>query len=230
MRSVFIETENVSRFRKAVSLLEDMEKGQPGFMVAYGRAGRGKTFAAQNYFAEHGGIYIQVWQGWTQTAFLQQLCFEVNGTRPRSSNACKIRIVEELSKEKRTIFVDEADRLHIHRLEDLRDIHEATGAPVVLIGEEELLGMVSSQRRLWSRVTQEVKFGPVSGTDIISFALEAADLVVEPDASALIKQRSGGDFRVVRNLIQDLEEMAKARETNTITVKMVRSLPKRVGR
>ena len=230
MKTAFIETENVSRFRKAVGVVEDLEKGQPGFMVAHGRAGRGKTFAAQNYYAEHGGIYIQVWQDWTQAAFLQALCFEVNGTRPRSSNTCKIRIVEDLNKEKRTIFVDEADRLHVRRLEDLRDIHEATGSPIVLIGEEELLGLVSSQRRLWSRVTQEVKFGSVSQTDIITFGLEAADLVIEPDASDLIKVRSGGDFRLVRNIVQDLEDMARARETNTITAKMVRALPKRIGR
>jgi len=68
MRSVFIETYNVARFRKAVALAEDLEKGQPGFVLAHGKAGRGKTFAAQNYYAEKGGIYISVWEDWTQTA------------------------------------------------------------------------------------------------------------------------------------------------------------------
>lgn len=230
MRTVFLETLNVSRFRKAVQLAEDLEKGQPGFVLAYGRAGRGKTFAAQNYYSERGGVYLSVWEDWTQAAFLQALCFEVKGVRHRSANVNKISIVEELEREKRTIFIDEADRLHVKRLEDLRDIYEATGCPVVLIGEEELIHLVSTRTRLYSRVVEEVKFEPVATEEIIAFGLKAADLSISQGAANLIKKRSSGDFRVVRNMIQDLEQMAKAKETSNVDEKMVRALPKRAGR
>ena len=44
MRSVFVETGNVTAFRRAVLAVEDTERGQPGIVVAWGQAGRGKTF------------------------------------------------------------------------------------------------------------------------------------------------------------------------------------------
>lgn len=47
---VFIETENVTRFRAAVAMAEDTERGRPGMVMAYGEAGRGKTIAAENAF------------------------------------------------------------------------------------------------------------------------------------------------------------------------------------
>lgn len=226
MRHTFIETDNVARFRTAVSRLEDVDNGQPGIALAWGRAGRGKTLAVENYFSTHGGIYIDVWEGWTQAAFLQAVCFEVTGLRPRGANLCKVKIVDSLQKNPRTIFVDEADRLHIKRIEDLRDIHRATGCSVVLVGEEELLGLLSERRRIWSRVTQEVEFGPVTPEDIVVFAFEAAALDVTPEACALINQHSDGDFRLVRNMVQQLEVAAKAKNTDTADAPMVKAIVK----
>ncbi len=227
--NVFIETANVTNYRAAVNTLTDTERGQPGIGVCWGQAGRGKTFAAQNYYAEHGGVYLHVWQDWTQTAMMQALCFEVCGIRPRSANACKMRIVESLEKEPMPIFVDEADRLKIDRIEDLRDIHEMTGISIVLIGEEELLGLLTgpaARRRIWSRVSQEVEFNSCTEEDVTLFLLEAANLDVMPEACSLIRRKSDGDLRLVRNMTQQLEQLAWARETNTVSVGMVEDVLK----
>ncbi len=224
MKSVFTMTENVANFRDSVRIIEDTEKGQPGLMVVSGRAGRGKTIAAQNYHAERGGVYINVWQDWTQTSFLQQICFEVNGKRPRAANACKVQLMEALENDPQTIFIDEADRLRVGRLEDLRDIHNETGVPIVLIGEEELYHLVSDRRRLWSRVSQEVQFGPITEEDVMTFGLEAAGLDIDMDACRVIVQKTGGDFRLVRNMVQRLEETAKARETGQVSAKIARGI------
>ncbi|WP_027179886.1 AAA family ATPase [Maridesulfovibrio bastinii] len=221
MKNVFIETSNVSTFRSAIRKVEDTEKGQPGLVVAHGRAGRGKTMAALNYHAVHGGIYLRAWERWTQTAFLQALCFEVCGMRPRSANNCKRKIMEMLDKEIQTVFIDEADRLNIGRIEDLRDIHDETGAPIVIIGEEELQGLLGERRRIWSRVTQDVVFGPVIDEDVALFGLDAAGLDIEAFACQQIVKKADGDFRLVRNIIQVLEQVAIARETNLVTTSMV---------
>lgn len=224
--NVFIDTTNVKNYRNAVSLLTDARHGQPGIGVCWGQAGRGKTFAAQNYYSENSGVYLQVWQDWTQTAMLQALCFEVCGIRPRSANTCKMKIVETLEKEPLPIFVDEADRLKIDRIEDLRDIHEKSGCSVVLIGEEELLGLLSGRRRIWSRVTQEVEFRPCSEEDVTLYMMDAASLDVSPEACALIQRKSDGDLRLVRNMTQQLEQLARAREVGTVSVGMVEDILK----
>lgn len=227
MKNVFVPTDNVARFTSAMRILEDTRKGQPGLAVVYGRAGRGKTVAATSWYAERGGFFLRVWQDWTQFSFLQALCFEVAGERPHGAHQCKTRICEALGRREgqpRTIYVDEADRLHPGRIEDLRDIHDVTGCPVVLIGEEQLYPSLGAKRRIWSRVTQRVEFGPVKDEDVLVFASQAADLRLTPEAASLVAKKAEGDFRTVYRLVQELERMAQAAQSSDITADHARRL------
>lgn len=227
MKNIFINTDNVNKFGDALRVATDPERGQAGLVVCWGQAGRGKSETAKRHYAfNKEGAYLRVWEGWTQTSMLQALCYEVKGTRPRSADACKREIVGAMSGQPRTIYVDEADRLHIKRIEDLRDIHEYTGCAVVLIGEEELQGLLAGRRRIWSRVVQEVEFGPISEMDIATFIFEACGLDVEPDAAAQIRKVSDGDFRLVRNQAILLEEAARARAVECIDAGMVADVAK----
>ena len=150
MRETIIETGAMTRFDNAVDEVVGAGRNLSGFVLAYGQAGRGKSVAADRYHIQRGGAYVRVWQGWSQTSFLQRLLFEVRGKNmdmPRhTGNRCKELIVSLLEENRQPIFIDEADRLKIDRIEDLRDIHEMTGAPVILIGEEGIFGLLSERR------------------------------------------------------------------------------------
>jgi DNA transposition AAA+ family ATPase len=220
MRDIFLETANVSRYRRAVAAM-DPETGLPGIGLAWGQAGRGKTLAAKRDHADHGRVYLHVRENWTQTAFLQSLAFEVCGERPATANRCKDSIVARLDTMPRMIVVDEADRLRVGRIEDLRDIHNEVGVAVMLIGEEELLGLLGERRRVWSRVVQEVEFRPATEEDVATYHADAADLDVTPEACALIQRRTEGDMRLIRNMALHLEEAARARQVARVTVEMV---------
>ena len=165
-------------------------------------------------------------ENWSQTAFLQALCFEVCEQRPRAANACKIKIISELDANPRTIYVDEADRLHIGRLEDLRDINEVTGSPVVLIGEEGLPARVAARRRIDDRIPSEfrIRFAPASNADISLYAVKAADLRMTPEAVKAVQTLTRGNFRRIHNTVLSLEQMARADETDTVTEDMVSRL------
>lgn len=228
-RDVFIETRNVLEFRQKVRSLEDSLHGEPGFALVYGQAGRGKTETTRNYHAMTGGIFLRVMQGWTQNAFLQELCYQVCGVRPRRSAACKTQIIEALDSMPQTIFVDEADRLHVDRIEDLRDIFDITGVPVVLIGEEELRGLLSRRRRIWSRVKQVVEFGAVAEEDVAILTDEAAGLDIEPDACAQIVRHADGDFRLVWSFIGHLEKAARVHEIQVVDTALVSKVTKQVA-
>lgn len=219
MRDVIITTDAMARFNAATDEILESGKAMSGFILAYGQAGRGKSVAADQYHIDRGGAYVRVWQGWSQTAFLQRLLFEVRGKNmdmPRhTGQRCKEMIVDIIDEQRRNgemrpIFIDEADRLKIDRIEDLRDIHEMTGIPVVLIGEEDLLNMLSNRRRIWSRVVQEVEFGPLSPVEVGVYAMKAAGLDIPADECAKITTRAEGDFRLVRNMMLLLERSAKA--------------------
>lgn len=216
MRDVIIPTEATTRFNEAVDAVVDAGRGTSGFILAHGQAGRGKSVAADQYHYHRGGAYIRVWEGWRQAAFLQRVLFEVrgkNGDLPRlGADRCKQAIVDLLERERKPIFVDEADRLSIGRIEDLRDILEMTGAPIILIGEEAIFGLLSERRRVWSRVAHEVEFGPISPAEVAVYAMKAAALDIPPDLCRRLADRAEGDFRLVRNMML-LEKAAKAAES-----------------
>ncbi|ADK84976.1 bacteriophage DNA transposition B protein, putative [Desulfarculus baarsii DSM 2075] len=225
-KGVFVETSNVTRFRAAVAQARDFERGRPGMLMAWGEAGRGKTICAMNAFAEGGGVYLRAWEGWSQSAFLQALCFEITGLRPRGSNRSKVAIIQALDPEPRAIYIDEADRLALGRLEDLRDIHDETGCPVVLIGEEGLAAKLSARRRIDDRIPAEfrIRFEPVTCQDISLYAMEAADLRLTPEASKFVHGLTRGNFRRVHNAMLSLEQMARAAEVDIIDQAMARRL------
>ena len=215
MRDVIIDTEAKTAFDDAVDSCFESEKALSGFILAYGQAGRGKSVAADGYHCSRNmGAYVRVWQGWSQSAFLQRLLFEVRGSNedmPRMyGNRCKEVIVRLLQNRRQPLFIDEADRLHIDRIEDLRDVHEATGVPVILIGEEGLMGLLSERRRIWSRVVHSVEFGPISASVVGAYARQAAGLAIRPDLCGRVAEKSEGDFRLVRNMMLLLERAAKA--------------------
>lgn len=62
MRDIIIETESMARFNSTADMALESGKLSSGFVLAYGRAGRGKSVAADRYYYERGGAYIRVWQ------------------------------------------------------------------------------------------------------------------------------------------------------------------------
>ena len=119
------------------------------------------------------------------------------------------------------MLLDEADRLAIGRIEDLRDILEMTGAPIILIGEEGIFGLLSERRRVWSRVAHEVEFGPISAAEVAMYAMKAAALDIPAELCGRIAERAEGDFRLVRNMMLLLEKAAKAAENFTVDGSML---------
>lgn len=227
MKSVFLETRNVQAGREALNRLEDIDKGQPGLGVFWGQAGRGKTLFAREVAVRTGAVYLRVMEDWTPRAMLAALCRELNGSEPRTVESAKTIACRQLESMPRTVLVDEADRLSMNLVEHFRDIHDLTGVPVVLIGEEHLYPILNARRRLWSRVTQAVEFGPITSEDIMLFGLKASELRINPDAAHRMAVRASGDFRLVWQDVHDLEQVCRAAGSNVVDVKMVEALPAR---
>lgn len=227
MKNVFLETKRVVEFREAISVVEDVEKGQPGLMVVWGRPGRGKTECAREYAVRTGAIYLRVLEDWTPRAMLAKICSEINEMEPRSIERCKKIIISELDTSVRTILVDEADRLKINNIEHMRDIHDLTGSPIVFIGEPSIYATISSRRRIWSRVTKTVEFGPIIPEDVLLLGMKAAGLKIEPAAAQKLTIRSEGDFRLLWQDVRDLERKAKANNTQVVNPDLIQTLPKR---
>jgi len=227
-RDIFIETGNVAKLRKSLNALSDTERGRPGIGVVQGEPGRGKTMAAKEWHTMNGGIFLRVLEGWSQFSFLQALTYEITGERPSNTNRCRNRIMDALAETPQPIIVDEADRLLMSRIEDLRDVHDMTGCPVILIGEEGFYPKLHARRRVHSRVVDVVNFDPIKADDVMLFAIQAAALEITPEACHKLAQWAKGSFRVVYGFVLHLEDYARAQNTNTIDVKALEAL--RIGR
>jgi len=227
MRKILLETQRVVAFRQAIKVVEDTVKGHPGIMVVWGYSGRGKSSCVEKYATETNAVYLYIENQLTPTALLKQLCRELNGMEPHQKAMAKRIIVEELEDTPRTLLIDEADKLCINGIEHLRDIHDMTGIPLVLIGEPKIYGTLHSRKRLWSRVTKTVEFGPVTIEDIVLLGMKACDLKVKPDAANELLRRCKGDFRPLYHDLRDIEIRAKANAIKEIEQDLVQGLPDR---
>jgi DNA transposition AAA+ family ATPase len=228
MKNIFIETARVMAFREAANVVADTVKGQPGLMMAWGYAGRGKTMCAREYAVRTAdAVYVRVYEGWTPRGMLARICRELNGMNPARVELAKQVIIEELDSRPRVLLIDEADRLNTGNIEHLRDIHDETGAAIVLIGEPSLYGRLKTRRRVWERVTRSVEFGPVTDEDVVVFGVRACDLKIEAAAAGYLVKRCQGSFRLLFHLMLDLERVARANKTKEITLELVQALPDR---
>jgi DNA transposition AAA+ family ATPase len=227
MKKILLETKRVVAFRSAIKVVEDTVKGQPGIMVLWGYSGRGKSSCVEKYATETGALYLYVQNELTPLTLLKQICHELNGMEPSQKAKAKRIIAEELDDTPRTLLIDEADKLCINCIEHLRDIHDMTGIPLVLIGEPKIYGTLHSRKRLWSRVTKTVEFGPVTLEDIVLLGLKACDLKIKPDVANELLRRCKGDFRPLYHDLRDLEGLARSNDLKEIEQDIVLTIPDR---
>ncbi|MCG8635423.1 MAG: ATP-binding protein [Desulfobacterales bacterium] len=226
MKNEFIETSRVTAFWEAVKAVSDMEKGHPGMMLAWGYAGRGKTECARTYATRNENAkYIRVFEDWTPRAMLSTICEELNGMKPGHIHTAKRIIIEEVDDSDKILLIDEADRLTVKHIEHLRDIHDETDCPIVLIGEPSIYTQIKSRTRIWRRFTQAVEFGPLLNEDIILFGLKNCGIRIAPEAARTLKTKSKGSFGFLIHYMTMLEGIATSNKIEDIGLDIVNGLP-----
>ncbi len=227
MKNEFIETVNVNRFNKICQELEDQASLiGPSLAMATGPAGRGKTEAAKHYTVHSNAIYIPPMNIRTPTMVLREIAFELGKVRPARSETCLNIIGDEMAKERRLIFIDEADLLPMGILEMLRNVNERFACPILLIGEDNLKGRVESRRRISSRIRRRMAFDRVNQQDVVFFFKRALDLKLTPEVSALVHKHSDGDWRPVLSAAIAIERSMKASDVNEVTTELVKDVIK----
>jgi hypothetical protein len=191
-----------------------------------GPAGRGKTEAAKHHAVHSNAVYIPPMNTRTPTMVLREIAFEVGKLRPARSEACLAIIGEEMAKERRIVFIDEADLLPMQILEMLRNLNERYACPIVLIGEDELKGRVESRRRLSSRIRRRMEFAPVMQQDVSFFFHRSLEQRLTPDVAALIHKYSKGDWRPILTIALAIERSMKASDVAEITEELVKDVIK----
>lgn len=140
----------------------------PGIGVFYGHSGYGKTMAAtyvQNKFTHHGlpAPRVEVLDSWTRIDLMRAILSELGVDQPRGTLSAMSRLAIELlaDADHPPLLIDEADKLLSKNMVELvRELHMASSAPIILIGEEALPAKLQTVERAHNRVLDWVPAEP----------------------------------------------------------------------
>ena len=109
------------------------------------------------------------------------------------------------------IIVDEIDYLlaDFRTIETLRDFHDETGVPIILVGMQLAKHKLKKHTHLYDRISEVYKFSEFGYSDIKQITEEISEVEITKDAVHLIHNKAKS-FRQIVNTIEASEKVAQA--------------------
>ncbi|MEW6115349.1 MAG: AAA family ATPase [Nitrospirota bacterium] len=217
MRKIFARTSNVGAFVSAMTRLLKREDGIPGMSLIFGEPGLGKTRTTLWWCAQNDGVFIRTKKLMTGRWLLEEIVAELGEAPMRRTSDLFRQAVDQLLERPRTLFIDEADYLaHDARvIETLRDLHDTTGTPLVLIGMDQADKKLMRFKHLYDRFSEIVRFHPLSESDVESVAEQMCEVKLSDDAVSYIHNQANR-FRKVVIWLYRCESIAKVNSLKEI--------------
>jgi DNA transposition AAA+ family ATPase len=225
MKSVVAQVKNVKAFFVAGQALLDRSVHTPGIGVAFGRAGDGKSRTVSSWATRTQASYVRAMAAWRSPGpMLEAICLEL-GIAPRGRHAETMKLIAETlarSERPRPLAIDEADYLVKHEvlLNTLRDIHDLSGAPLVLIGMQHFLARLLSlreQEQFVSRISQVVEFKPLDRDDAAVLLDAIGEVKVEAGLVERLHKEADGSARLLVVAMAQIERFAKNHALATVS-------------
>ncbi|WDR00719.1 ATP-binding protein [Devosia sp. J2-20] len=209
---------SIAPLRNVVALLTmtDMLQARPaglsGLGVFSGFSGYGKSVASQYVMNKLGAKYVEARSFWTQKAFCEALLKELNVDRPKGTISKMMdEIIDIMGDDpRRPLIIDEADKLvDKNMIELVRDIHETTGVPIILVGEENLPNKLKAFERVDNRVLGRVLAEKCDTADAQHLAkIRCPGIALAPDLLAHIVTQTKGNARRIATTLHNVKVFA----------------------
>lgn len=184
----------------------------PGLVCFYGPSGWGKTSAATVAMNVHRAYHVQIKSLWNRNSLLNAVLKEMGIVPGKNMTQMLDQVAEQLALSGRPLIVDEMDYLVTKRaVEVIKDIYEASGAAILLIGEEGLPHKLREWEHFHGRVLDWVPAQPADIEDARALRDLYCDRAqIGEDLVEYIHAASGGSVRrITVNLERVQEEAAK---------------------
>lgn len=227
MKKIFVKTQNVKKFIALIQSLQKKPDGVSRMALVYGEPGLGKSRTALWLAAEQDAIYIRSSNLMTGRWFLEELVEEL-GEIPRywTSDLFK-QCTNKLLQNPQIIIIDEIDYLASDQkaIETIRDIHDKTNVPIILVGMTLAEKKLSRYRHLYDRLSEIVQFKPFSKSDVAEIITQLSEVEVTDSAIDIIYSKSNR-FRQLVRIISNIEAMAKMNNLKIVDEKILQEILK----
>lgn len=213
MRNKLAFVKNVMALQAAYESLATRDTGVPGMGLIYGFTGAGKTTAIAWLVTRVRGVYVRANATWTPTAMLGAIMKELGATPLRHGSAAMVaHITEQVAATRRPLFVDEADYLfgNVKMLETLRDIHDGSGSPVILVGMEGIERRIVHRLQFSRRISEWVEFKPADLEDARTLAGTVCEVTIADDLLEAVHTEARGSVGLMVVAMARIEALAKA--------------------
>ena len=225
MHKLFVKTRNVKNFIGLMNNLIDKSNEVPKMGLIYGDPGLGKTQTAVWWATNNDAVYVRAQNKMTCRWLLEKIVYELGESPSRKMADLIEQCITHLRLKPQVIIIDEVDYLiNRHRIvETLRDLHDLTGVPIVLIGMQEAKTKLGKYRHLYDRISEIIEFKPFSKDDLDVIVEELSEIKITDEAKEIFFEKTNR-FRHVIKGISLLENLAKTNGLNKIDVKQVKGL------
>lgn len=220
MKHRIVPIKNVIALSEASDALIHRGMGMPGMGLIWGQTGAGKTTAATWLINRVHGVYVRALSTSTPSSFLGSILRELDQEPGGSCAQMVERIVERLATSMRPLFIDETDYVADSKrlTETLRDIHDLSTVPVVLIGMQGIQRKLQHREQLSGRIAQWVEFGPADHEDARALTDGLCEVEVADDLLERLHSAAGGEVRRICVGLGRIEQHARARSLDRISL------------
>lgn len=217
MKKVFVKTNNVKRFITMMNNLQNRAEGVPGMGLVYGEPGLGKTQTINWWAFKNDAILVRCNKLMSSSWLLGEILDVMGEIHSYRIADCFKQIVRNLITNPQVLIVDEIDYLTVdsRAVETLRDIHDKTNVPVVLVGMTNANSRLKRYSHLYDRLNEIVQFKPFSKRDITGIVKELSDVEMT-DCAIKYLYSNANRFRQIVKIINKAEMLAISNGLNSI--------------
>lgn len=216
-----VALKNVANFMAMTNRLIARDPHLPGIGVCHSPSGYGKSYCSIYAQNKVRAARVEIGDSWTRRTLLENALKELGGELPKNRRGLPMRlavadlsalVISELGSDpSRPLIVDEADKaVDKGWIELMRELHESSGAPIILIGEEKLPAKLALVERMHNRVLDWFPAQPCDLEDAQKLAEAfAPKLKIADDLIDHIRRVSQGRARrIVVNVTRVAEQAA----------------------
>jgi DNA transposition AAA+ family ATPase len=211
---------NVARLGALIDRTVNRAHGLPGMGCYYGQAGYGKTTAGIYCTNTLDAVHVEAVPLGGIKKLLGMIVIELGLKPKRLVTDLFDQAAQELAVTNRPLIIDEADQILTDRMiETIRHLHDKSGAPVILMGEEMLPQKLTRWERVHGRMLAWVRAEPATIDDVRHLArIYAPRVEITAELQEAVLTASRASMRYISTNLAAIAEHAAVRGLQRVTL------------